>query len=497
MKKNVFMTGATGVMGFETLKQLASECGNVNLTVLARPSEENRTKLSSYRDTEGIKVIWGDISDYDLLSEGVRGSDIVLHIAAVVSPEAEYNPDLTRTVNVDGTKNLIRAIQEQPESSRIALVYIGSVAETGDRLPPVHWGRVGDPMKPSIYDNYAVTKVEAERLVIESGLNRWVSLRQTGIAHLGLFDVEDGIIYHQPLENCIEWITLHDSGLLLRNLCTRELPDEFWCRIYNIGGGETCRLTGYEFFEKAHRALGIKDFRKLYECSWFAGRNFHGQWYEDSDVLNGYLDFRTQSMDDFFMQAEEEASLRMRLLKYLPKPAVKLMKMRSIARTRNGPIRWIENNQDGRISAFFGSMERWQRIPKWKDYEYKRPSDEITRLNHGYDETKLPQELELEDMMQAAAFRGGECLSGKMAKGDMKGKLEWRCAFGHEFEASPNLVLQGGHWCPFCEAPPWNYDEIAMKNPFFAQVWYPMHGTEEHNFYDENCCRDLIGTNGR
>ena len=37
--------------------------------------------------------------------------------------------------------------------------------------------------------------------------------------------------------------------------------------------------------------------------------------------------------------------------------------------------------------------------------------------------------------------------------------------------ASPKLVLKGGHWCEKCEASPWNYDEIAKKNPFFAQVW--------------------------
>ena len=35
------------------------------------------------------------------------------------------------------------------------------VAETGDRMPPVHWGRVGDPIKPSMFDYYAVSKVAA------------------------------------------------------------------------------------------------------------------------------------------------------------------------------------------------------------------------------------------------------------------------------------------------------------------------------------------------
>ena len=64
----------------------------------------------------------------------------------------------------------------------------------------------------------------------------------------------------------------------------------------------------------------------------------------------------------------------------------------------------------------------------------------------------------------------------------------WQCASGHEFAASVALVLLGGHWCPECEAPPWNYDEIAKKNPFFAQAYSNTHGRDENNFYSEEVC---------
>jgi hypothetical protein len=74
-------------------------------------------------------------------------------------------------------------------------------------------------------------------------------------------------------------------------------------------------------------------------------------------------------------------------------------------------------------------------------------------------------------MKAAAEFRGGQLLSSRMTKGDLAGMLRWQCAFGHEFEASPTLVLLAGHWCPHCLPPPWNYNEIARRNPFFAQVW--------------------------
>ena len=48
----------------------------------------------------------------------------------------------------------------------------------------------------------------------------------------------------------------------------------------------------------------------------------------------------------------------------------------------------------------------------------------------------------------AAEFRGGVCLSEEMDTGNWIRKLKFQCAFGHEFEASPRLILEGGHWCP-------------------------------------------------
>ena len=98
---------------------------------------------------------------------------------------------------------------------------------------------------------------------------------------------------------------------------------------------------------------------------------------------------------------------------------------------------------------------------------------------------------DIEDMRKAAEFRGGKCLSPAMTKGDLSTPLDWECQFGHRFKASPTLVLLGGHWCPECLPLPWNYDEIAKGNPFFAQVWYPFHDKKEHNVYDESIFADF------
>ena len=94
-------------------------------------------------------------------------------------------------------------------------------------------------------------------------------------------------------------------------------------------------------------------------------------------------------------------------------------------------------------------------------------------------------------MKIAGEFRGGRCLSTFMKTGDVFSKLDWQCAFDHSFEASPNLVLKGGHFCPDCAPPAWNYDAQAKLNPFIAQAWYTHHSPDENNYYPEDCIYDL------
>ena len=70
-----------------------------------------------------------------------------------------------------------------------------------------------------------------------------------------------------------------------------------------------------------------------------------------------------------------------------------------------------------------------------------------------------------------------------MNKGDWSGKQEFQCAFGNKFTASPRLVLEGGHWCDECERRSWNYGNRAKVDPFFAQVWNPLHDPDELREY--------------
>ena len=216
----------------------------------------------------------------------------------------------------------------------------------------------------------------------------------------------------------------------------------------------------------------------MFDVKWFATHNFHGQFYFDSDKLEEYLHFRANTpVGEYFEQMASTLPWFYSLAKFAPAWLLKPV-MRYIASDKVfGTLGWLKTNNEQRIKAYFGSREEREAIGSWAEMSdiHLAGEYEAERLNHGYDEKKPLAELDIEDMRQAAEFRGGKCLSESMVKGDLATKLEWECAFGHRFEASPALVLFGGHWCDECMPAPWRFDEQAKRNPFLAQVWNKMH----------------------
>lgn len=87
-----------------------------------------------------IKVLWGDLRNYDDVLRGVNGCDIVLHVGGMVSPKADYKPIETRETNIGAAINIRNAVLAQPLDHQPKVVYIGSVAQMGDRREPFHWG---------------------------------------------------------------------------------------------------------------------------------------------------------------------------------------------------------------------------------------------------------------------------------------------------------------------------------------------------------------------
>ena len=501
MKTIVFLTGATGTMGFAGMKEILRYPDKYELRILARPSKKNKELLAPLIATHSsLNVIWGDLTKYEDVLKGVSGADIVLHVGGMVSPQADYRPKATLHTNIPAAEYVTKAVLAQPEDKQPKVVYIGSVAQMGDRREPLHWGRAGDPVCVSAYDHYGLTKALAERIITDSGIKQWVSLRQSGILYPAILKNYDPIMFHVPIRGVLEWATVEDSGRLLERVCRPEVPQEFWNNYYNIGSGAQYRLSNYEFESLLLDAIGCPKPEKIFNANWFTTRNFHGMWYSDGDKLEDFLHFRANvPVKEYFAQMAESPTLpwgirfaaRTHIAKLFPhcvKAAMWFMANSKI----HGTQWWIKKSQLPndpyhelalkRVSAYYGSLESYKAIPDWKHFDLSHNSETPVVLNHGYDESKPVEQLTEAELQQAAAFRGGKYL----------GNDTWQCADGHIFSASRRLILLGGHWCPQCfpfpykeeENPrPWAWDQEARKNPFFAQIWTPLHEPDTNHTY--------------
>jgi len=276
----------------------------------------------------------------------------------------------------------------------------------------------------------------------------------------------------------METITARDAGRMMVNCLEVSDDSDFWGGYYNISGGPGCRITFLEFLDGIYSMLGIR-YQKVMKRRWFALKNFHMQFFEDSDRLNNYLHHWDggDNMESYFREVWTRLPLFLKIIAWYAKhvPPYRLMlesgtrgQLKKLAHAEGGTMQWVESGDEGRISAFYGSMEAYRSIPGWDEsipsLDHSQPH---TRLDHGYDESK--KELELTDLLQAAVFRGGSLVSVDW-DGHMHASLVWKCCQGHVFEMTPHAVLKGGHWCTKCISPPWDYRLLLDQNRFAAQV---------------------------
>ena len=109
------VTGATGHIGNVLVRKLLERGENVRALILPGESRESISGLK-------VEAFEGDILNLDSVFESMRGIKGIFHLAGVISIMPGPNP-FVRKVNVEGTKNILRAASEK----KIKLIYTSSI----------------------------------------------------------------------------------------------------------------------------------------------------------------------------------------------------------------------------------------------------------------------------------------------------------------------------------------------------------------------------------
>ena len=155
-KRLCCLTGATGHVGYATLKELQKyDDRDIRIVIRKDPG--------IFKDMK-CEIVKGDITDYESLIHAFKGCDIVYHIAGCVEIKPG-NEEFVYNVNVNGTKNVLRACRKCGVKR---LVYMSSV-DTYVPLPDGQEMREVYHYDPDeLEGTYAKTKAEATQLVLDA-----------------------------------------------------------------------------------------------------------------------------------------------------------------------------------------------------------------------------------------------------------------------------------------------------------------------------------------
>lgn len=316
-KKNILLTGASGIIGKEILRDLVSQTKKYDLCLLLRPSRHNKKLFRSYSDT--VDIIWGNIHSYEDVKKSVSNQDIIIHAAGVLPDIAMYEPELAKLTNIGGTKNIVKAIKALHINPKI--IFTSSVAVYGKNLDNPHI-KISDPVDLNSPDIYAHTKIEAEKLIINSGMDYCI-FRISYVASVDMLKFRP-IMFHIPLDTHLEIIHVNDvAQAIVKALETEKI----WGKIFNLGGGKDCQIIYKDNLSDYYEIMGFgRDF--LPETA-FAKTGHYGGAFEtqETQYIQNLLNYQHHTIQDFYNEVKKGIGVK-KYLFHLIKPIARAVILR-------------------------------------------------------------------------------------------------------------------------------------------------------------------------
>ncbi|MDF2553534.1 MAG: NAD(P)-dependent oxidoreductase [Chryseobacterium sp.] len=346
-KKRILLTGASGTVGFETLKRLVKD-PNYEITVFDVKTPKSVKKLTPFQGR--VEIVYGDVGSSSAVEKVSHNKDFTIHLAAIIPPLADTDPELAYRVNVLGTANLIHALEKN--SPQCHLLFSSSISVYGDRVnnPEIS---VTDPLKPSPGDQYGETKVLCEKAITQSNLP-WTIFRLAAI--MGNHKISK-LMFHMPLDTPMEICTPQDTGRAFAKAVAFKVQLEN--RIFNLGGGEDCVILYRSFLAKMFDIFGLGEANFPEKA--FAEKNFHCGRMSDGGRLEEIIRFRRQNLVDYFEMVNREVNPFQKKITFLFRNLIKRWLL-----LQSEPYQAYRNGNEAEIEHFFNRNEKKMTEPAYQ-----------------------------------------------------------------------------------------------------------------------------------
>ncbi len=325
---HVLLTGAFGTLGVATMDELLRQGHSVRCFDI--PNKAN-SKIAKKLGTS-IEVVWGDITDSEAVNKAVKGCEAVIHNAAVIPPGTEIHPERVEKINVEGTRNLIRALEKEPGDR--PFVYPSSISVFGTEVAK---GSLATADSPAVgTDRYTEQKIVCEKMLRESDL-AWVIMR-VGVVLSGNANNFDPLVFRLLFElspdNPLETIHTEDAALAQVNAITKR---EAWRKTLLIGGGADNQIKQGDMLGSLFEVLALDMPAKAF------GKSPYYTCWMDTSESQALLQYQRHSFEEIHQELMARVGFFRWLLKILS-PITRRMLLRLSGPWNGDPPRgkWIE-----------------------------------------------------------------------------------------------------------------------------------------------------------
>ncbi|MCH8859986.1 MAG: SDR family NAD(P)-dependent oxidoreductase [Thaumarchaeota archaeon] len=245
----IFVTGGAGFIGRHCVKSFLEK--NYQVTIFDNFSNSSEDIISDLLD-DGAKLIKGDITRRDEVSNAISGHDIVIHLAAKINVEDSIKfPKETLMTNVDGAINVLNACVKHDVKNIIAASSAAVYGET-QNLP------ISENNKTNPSSLYGESKLKMEEYIQSFSKKHNINsiiLRIFNVYGKGQSPEYAGVITkflnkiskNQPLE-------IFGDGLQTRDFVSiQDVVESIYCAIskiegkrgiiFNIGNGKSVSIN--------------------------------------------------------------------------------------------------------------------------------------------------------------------------------------------------------------------------------------------------------------